>query len=101
MRVSLRKIEKVLKREVRAVFVVTQPDAASVQRFAREHGVDWVSAAYSLGRRHGAVQLSERVLAWFARFGRNQMVTDAYHIVRQLTSTEFDELVRRHYDAAH
>lgn len=101
MRVSLRKVEKVLKREVRRELVVVQPDAMTVQRFAREHGIDSVSAAYSLGRRHGAVMLSDRVLSLFAEFGRNQMVADALHIVRQLTPMEFDDLMRRYYDDAH
>lgn len=101
MRVSLRKVEKVLERESRRSVVVERPSDQQVLSFAREHGVDSVTAAYSLGRRHGAALLADRVLAWFAQFGRNQMVTDALHIVRQLTPMEFKDLMRRYYDAAH
>lgn len=101
MRVSLRKVEKTLEREYRRVVAPQKPDAATVQRLARERGVDSVTAAYTLGKCHGASRLVDNVLAWFAQFGRNQMVADAHHIVSQLTPEEFDALMRRHYDAAH
>ena len=95
------KVEKVLEREYRRVVDIEQPDAVSVLRLARERGVDSVTAAYTLGKRHGASRLVYNALKWFAEFGRSQMVADALHIVSQLTPTEFDELMRRHYDAAH
>lgn len=101
MRVSLRKVEKTLEREYRKVVAVEQPVALSVQRLARERGVDSVTAAYTLGKCHGASRLVDNLLKWFADFGRSQAVTDAFHLVSQLTPREFDELMRRYYDAAH
>lgn len=101
MRVTFRKMEKVLERECRKAAGVEQPDFAWVQRYARERGVDSVTAAYSIGRCHGASQVASGVLAWLEGFGRTQLVNDALNLVRRLTPAEFDDLMRRHYNGSH
>lgn len=101
MRITLRKVEKALGREYRRVVDIEQPDAVTVQRIARERGVDSVTAAYTLGKCHGASRLSANVLEWLEDFGRDQLVNDALHIMRQLTREEFDAVMGRYYDVAH
>lgn len=101
MRISLRKIEKVMERERKGINAVDQPNAARVLIFARRHGVNCVTAAYSLGKGDGASLVADRVLARLADYGRAQAVNDALHMVRQLTKEEFDSLMRRYYDGPH
>ena len=101
MRISLRKIEKVMERACRGIIALNRPSDHRVLSYARLHGVDSVAAAYSLGKGDGASMVAERVLERLTDFGRAQAVNDALHMVRQLTQEEFDSLMRRYYDGAH
>lgn len=63
--------------------------------------VDSVTAAYWLGRIHGSAELCGMVTSRLSKFDRSQRISEALSLLNDLASDEYNELMRRFYNASH
>lgn len=76
-------------------------DFEVVQRLAERWGTDSVTAAYRLGRMQGADRAISDVVSYVADFDHRQRVSEALSILKDLTSDEYNSLMRRFYNDTH
>lgn len=76
-------------------------DFDAIQGFAGTWGTDSVTAAYRLGRIHGANNAITDVVSYVADFDKKQRVSEALSTLNDLTTDEYNALMRRFYNGSH
>ena len=76
-------------------------DLDAVQRLAGTWGTDSVTAAYRFGRMNGADRAISDVVSYVVDFDRKQRVSEALSLLIDLTSDEYNALMRRFYNGSH
>ena len=76
-------------------------DFDAVQRLAGTWGTDSVTAAYRIGRIHGADTAITDVVSYVANFDKKQRVSEALSLLNDLTRDEYEALMRRFYNGSH